>query len=261
MAKKPTHHPPVAGIYSRPINEQPGFILGGNAAVAGFGCCDFYIGQIPRAVAVETILAHHYSGRVVQNSYIHLGVFLAGKMLGVLQFGYALNPRCAGAIVAGTEVTQYLELNRMWLSDEAPRNSESRAISYCIKYIRRVCPQVAWIQSFADERCGGWGVVYQAANFEYLGHHKTTFYELDGETYHEMLLTTGKKGGTRGDYLRQNIERAKKCTLLQFRYIYFIRRSWRARLVKCVLPFPKPGQPLPNRRSVPWKRAKSFTAL
>lgn len=87
----------------------------------------------------------------------------------------------------------------MWLADSAPRNSESQALSYAIKYIRRVRPRVAWIQSFADERCGAWGVVYQAANFLYLRHHWTSFYELDGETYHEMLLSAHKKGGHCGE--------------------------------------------------------------
>ena len=60
----------------------------------------------------------------------------------------------------------------MWLSDDAPRNSESRAISYALKYIRRACPSVAWVQSYADERCQGLGVVYQACSFLYLGFHK-----------------------------------------------------------------------------------------
>jgi adenine modification enzyme len=256
MAPK-LHHPPIPGMYHQPETNDVGFINGTNS-VAGFGCRDFYVAMIPRALAVEIITTHHYSRRIVNNSYIHLGVFLAGKLQGVLQFGYALNPACAGAIVRETGTTQYLELNRMWLSDEAPRNSESRAISYSIKFIRRVCPQVAWIQSFADERCRGLGVVYQAANFLYLGHHWTEFYELDGETYHEMLLTTGKKGGTRGEYLRTHLERATKRRLLQFRYIYFIRRSWIPRLVKCPLPYPKPNQPLPNRRSKPWKRCCSL---
>lgn len=64
---------------------------------------------------------------------------------------------------------EHMELNRMWLSGAAPRNSESRAISYSIKYIRQACPSVAWIQSFADERCKSLGVVYQAVNF----HHPT----------------------------------------------------------------------------------------
>ena len=144
--------------------------------------------------------------------------------------------------MADTVQGEYLELNRMWLSDVAPRNSESRAISYAIKYIRRACPSVAWIQSFADERCGGLGVVYQAANFLYLGSHKTTFYMLDGETYHDMLLTAHKKGGKRGIFLRENLHRAEKRTLRQFRYIFFLKRSWMRRLKMPVKPYPKPGE-------------------
>jgi hypothetical protein len=158
----------------------------------------------------------------------------------VLQFGYTLNPARAGKIVAGTVQGEYLELNRMWLSDDAPRNSESRAISYSIKYIRRACPSVAWIQSFADERCGGLGVVYQASNFLYIGSHKKSFYELDGDTYHEMLITAHNKSGTRGRFLRENLHRAKKRTLRQFRYIFFIKRGWMRRLNFDVQSYPKP---------------------
>jgi len=183
----------------------------------------------------------HYSHRVVNNSYLHLGVYLDGALEGVLQFGYALCPARAGKVVADTVQGEYLELNRMWLSDVAPRNSESRAISYAVKYIRRACPSVAWIQSFADERCGGLGVVYQAANFLYLGSHRTTFYMLDGETYHDMLLTAHRKGGQRGAYLRANLHRAEKRTLRQFRYIFFLKRAWMKRLRMSVQPYPKPG--------------------
>ena len=116
---------------------------------------------IPCATAREIIRREHYSHSVVNNSYVNLGVFLEGAIVGVLQWGYALNPARAGKGVANTTQGQYLELNRMWLSDDAPRNSESRAISYSLKYIRRACPSVAWVQSFADERCQELGVVYQ----------------------------------------------------------------------------------------------------
>lgn len=248
MATKKDHHPAQPGEYTPPTTDQVGY-FNGQLALAGFGCSAFYIALIPRAEANRIIIANHYSGRIVMNSYIHLGVWVEGVMRGVLQFGYALNP-VAGAqkIVAGTQVDQYLELNRMWLDDIAPRNSESRALSYAFKFIKRACPKVAWVQSFADERCGGWGVVYQAANFLYLGHHRTSFYELDGEAYHPMLLTAHKKAGQRGEYLRANQHRATKRSLLQFRYIYLIKPAWRARFKKAPLPFPKPGQPLPDRR-------------
>jgi len=248
--KKPAHHPPTPGKYDHPQTDIPGYIAG-ELATAGFGSRQFYVAHIPRADAVAVILAKHYSRRVVNNSYIHLGVFMEQELVGVLQFGYALNPVCCSKYVADTKVTQYLELNRMWLDDKAPRNSESRAISYAIKYIRRVCPQVAWIQSFADERCGGWGVVYQASNFEYLGHHYTSFYELDGDTYHEMLLTAHTKGGQRGAHLRANVHRAIHRRLLQFRYIYFVKQAWRKRLKRPPLPYPKPGHDLPKHPRKP----------
>jgi len=75
---------------------------------------------------------------------------------------------------------------------------------------------------------------------QYLGSHKTTFYRLDGQWYHEMLLTAHRKGGTRGQYLRSNIDRAESGVFRQFHYIYFIKQSARQRLLRPVLPYPKP---------------------
>lgn len=157
MAQKPSHHPKAPGAYHAPKSDKPEYIQG-ETGLAGFGSRSFYVAQIPRVEANAVIKQHHYSRRIVANSYVHLGVFIDGVQVGVLQFGYALNP-VAGAtkIIEGTQVDQYLELNRMWLDDSAPRNSESRALSYAFKFIKRACPRVAWVQSFADERCGGWG--------------------------------------------------------------------------------------------------------
>ena len=235
------YHPPLLQPYAPPTSPSPIYIdaLGSRNAPQGFGTASFFVGQIPVALARGIICKYHYSRRVVNNSYLHLGVFLDGALCGVLQLGYALCPARAGKVVTGTVQGQYLELNRMWLSDAAPRNSESRAISYTIKYIRQACPQVAWIQSFADERCNGLGVVYQAANFLYVGSHKTEFYALDGETYHEMLLTTHQKNGQRGRYLVDNLHRATKHSFKQFRYLYFLKKDWQKRLNFPILPYPK----------------------
>lgn len=242
MARRPSHHPPLAGEVRRPTSETPGYIYGGSGAVAGFGCRDFYVATIARGAAVDIIRTHHYSRRVVQNSYVHLGLHIEGQLVGVLQLGYALNPHRASVVVANTGTTEYLELNRMWVDDAAPRNTESRAIAYAVRYIKRALPQVRWIQSFADERCGRWGVVYQAANFLYLGSHFTEFYELDGETYHKLLLTAHGKNGTRGPHLRANLHRATLRRLRQFRYIFFTKPKYRKDLRLRVLPYPKPGQ-------------------
>lgn len=234
-------HPPIAGEVHRPTSLEKGFIYG-SKAIAGFGNRDFYVAVIPVQQARKIIIANHYSGTIVNNSYVNLGVHLDGRLEGVLQFGYALNPHRVKHIVANTEKGEYLELNRMWLSDRAPHSSESRAISHAFKYIARAMPMVKWVQSFADERCGRLGVVYQASNFLFVGSHKTSFYELDGSTYHEMLLTAHRKGGGRGVHLRANIDRARRRSCRQFRYIYFIKKRYRKDLRLRPRPYPKPDQ-------------------
>lgn len=231
-------HPPVLSSYLPPAEGPPGYIMG-ETGPQGFGSADFYVAQIPYADAKAIIIRHHYSHRVVNNSYLHLGVFREGAFEGVLQWGYALNPARAGKVVEGTVQGQYLELNRMWLSDDAPRNSESRAISYALKYIRRACPGVAWVQSFADERCNGLGVVYQACSFLYVGYHVSTFYELDGEVYHKIIATCLTRGDNRARYLRENLHRVKVVKFRQFRYVRFLKTDWGKRLKLPVCPYPK----------------------
>ncbi|WP_291355860.1 hypothetical protein [Desulfovibrio sp.] len=238
-AQRKPYHPPALSAYLPPAGGAPGYLMGATGP-QGFGSAALYVAQIPGRLAREVIVRHHYSHSIVNNSYIHLGVFREGAFEGVLQWGYALQPARAGKVVAGTVQGQYLELNRMWLSDDAPRNTESRAISYALKYIRRACPGVAWVQSFSDERCKGLGVVYQACSFLYLGAHLTTFYLLDGEIYH-MIAATARGRGGRSAYLRANIHRAQEVRWRQFRYIRFLKSDWRRRLRLPVQPYPKPG--------------------
>lgn len=196
--------------------------------------------EIPRDQANDIVMANHYSGRVYSGTTIHLGLIVTGELVGVLQFGYAMNPASQQGVVRGTPITGYLELNRMWIDDSCGRNTESRALSYAIKFIRRERPDVEWIQSFADERCGLFGTVYQAAGFDYLGEHMGAFWELDGETYHKSLADRTAGAGRRGAYLRANISRARLLKLRQFRYIRFLKKGARKRLVLTIQPYPKP---------------------
>jgi adenine modification enzyme len=213
-------------IYS---NQQTLF---GSREVIGFGSADFYIKEIDRNKANEIIVKNHYSKKFYNATYIHLGVFINGELLGVLQYGYAMNPASCGSVVQGTQMDEYLELNRMWLDDRAIRNSESKAVSYSLKYIRSKFPNIKWIQSFADERCGGFGIVYQACNFGYYGEHVTTFWTLDGEIYHNSLMTRDPKLSKSAKYIQDNRDRATSEELRQFRYIFFINKKWQK---KCLL--------------------------
>lgn len=211
----------------------------------GFGDEELAVQVIPSATAKALIKANHYSKKVVNNSYVHLGVHWHEALSGCLQFGYLKNPACAGSIVEGTTSRQCLELNRMWLSDDLPHGIASKVLSYSIKYIRRAYPEVQWIQSFADERCNKFGLVYQAANFSYCGEHKTPFYKLDGEWYHVQAATQkNSKGRPLGPHtayyqFQQRMHEAERHTFRQFRYIYFLTDDARRRLKKRIQMAPK----------------------
>ena len=219
------------------LSEQS--TLFGGREVIGFGGDGFCVKEIQRDVANSVIKENHYSKKFYSASYIHLGVF-TDRLLGVLQLGYAMNPASQCGVVADTKIDEYLELNRMWLDDELPRNSESMAISYAIKYIKKKYPKISWIQSFADERCGCLGVVYQAANFLYCGEHSATFWEYEGTFYHNIIMTAklGKQGPA-GIVLQNNKDKATKHVLRQFRYIYFIKRFAKKNLLLKTEQYPK----------------------
>ncbi len=214
--------------------------LFGQRRAVGFGDEAFAVKEIDRGLANAIIVKNHYSRKFYSASYIHFGVFIEGELVGVLQFGYAMNPASQASVVADTAMDEYLELNRMWLDDCAPRNSESRALSCALKIIRAAYPKIKWVQSFADERCGLGGIVYQACNFRYYGEHRATFWELDGEFYHNILMTAKRgKEGSQGKHLQANAERAISHDLRQFRYIYFMKPRFAKKCLHAEKPYPK----------------------
>lgn len=217
-------------------NQQTLF---GAREIIGFGSDDWHVKEIDRKLANDLIVKNHYSKKFYNATYIHLGVFICGKLLGVLQYGYAMNPASCGSVVEGTQMDEYLELNRMWLDDKAKRNSETMAISYSLRYIRSKFPKIKWIQSFADERCGCFGIVYQAASFSFYGEHVSTFWTVDGEVYHNSLMTRDPKLSKSAKFLQDNKERATSEELRQFRYIKFIDKRWKKKCLLKEQPYPK----------------------
>ena len=111
----------------------------------------------------------HYSGKVVNNSQLHIGVFYQGRLEGALQFGPSLDKRKLIGLVEGTGWNEFVELNRMALTDKLPRNSESRAIAVSMRLLRKHAPHLKWVVSFADATQCGDGTIYRASGFVLTG--------------------------------------------------------------------------------------------
>lgn len=201
-----------------------------------------------------TIRRLHYSGKVTQNSQLHIGVFFEGNLEGAIQFGPSLDKRKIQGLVDGTGWNDFLELNRLAFSDRLPRNSESRALGVALRLLRREAPHVKWVVSFADATQCGDGTIYRAAGFVLTGIkesdalarlptgeviHKMTLHsqpmqprpELQGRTFYDV---------TGGRYNWKAYCEAAGATILpghQLRYIYFQDPTYRERLAVPELPF------------------------
>jgi len=218
------------------------------------GAKDIVLRPIERREADALVRRIHYSGKVVQNSQLHIGVFYQGKLEGAMQLGPSLDKRKIQGLVAGTPWNGFIELNRMAFTEALPRNSESRALSVAMRLLRRHAPHVQWVVTFADGAQCGDGTIYRAAGFVLTGINlsKNLVQLPSGQVVHKMTLesspTTARDelGGrtyydiTGGRYDLAAYVRSVGGVVIpgfQLRYIYFVDPSARARLSVPELPF------------------------
>lgn len=202
---------------------------------------DIIVKPITAQAANAVVKRIHYSGKVVNNSQLHLGVFLDGKLEGAMQFGPSIDKRRMQGLVTGTGWNGFIELNRMAFSDVLPRNSESRAMAVAFRLIKKHYPHIEWIVSYSDGTQCGDGAIYRAAGFNLCGikENKTILLMPSGEIIADKTLNNSnyiKKGESAGYWKRNG---AKPLIGFQLRYIYFLNPAARERLTVPVLPFSK----------------------
>ena len=183
-------------------------------------CREIVLKVIPASVANPFVRRVHYSGKVVNNSQLHFGAFLDGKLHGVMSFGPSMDKNKVIGLVADTGWNEFVELNRMAFDDVLPRNSESYCIGAALRAIRKQAPQIKWVISFADGTQCGDGTIYRASNFVLTGitKNKTIIEMPDGSAvagltldlqqpstkarYDKMCGLDPSKSYTRNDYIR-----------------------------------------------------------
>lgn len=224
---------------------------------------DIRIAPIKASDAAELIKRTHYSGKVVQNSQLHLGAFLDGRLEGAMSFGPSLDKRKMLGLVRDTPWNGFIELNRMAFSDRLPRNSESRALGVAFRMIRKTYPHLQWVVSFSDATQCGDGTIYRAAGFALTGIKKNNqvWVAPTGETFSRVSLTDGRSKQEQ-DQARRVVSRVtmtkganavtggasmkvyeeagfRPLEGFQLRYMYFLDPTARERLTVPILPFSK----------------------
>ena len=116
------------------------------------------------------------------------GKFDIPEMIGVCIYTRPAGPS-AGQTYYPEAPDRVLELRRLCLIDETPKNAESYFVGRTLRWLRQ---NTDWefVISYADEEQGHKGVIYKASNFKYLG--KTSSgkkLEVDGKSFHIRTLS------------------------------------------------------------------------
>lgn len=212
----------------------------------------------------------HYSGKVVPNSQLHLGVFLNGVLEGAMQFGPSMDKRKVQGLVRDTAWNGFIELNRMAFSDRLPRNSESRALGVAFRMIKKHYPHIEWVISFSDGTQCGDGTIYRASGFVLTGIRRNSqILDWDGKLIAKKTLDNANYPKPGGKYFSRHLietGQAKALDGYQLRYVYFLNRDAKDRLTVPILPFSEidkigAGMYRGERVSVESRRVKQAMAL
>ena len=117
---------------------------------------------IPSRVASRLVVAHHYLHRRPPISYA-FGLVDGGMVQGVVTFGTPPS-RHLQMSACPSDPSRTIELNRLWVSDSLPGNTESWFVSRALKLMP---PRI--VVSYADTAHGHVGYIYRALNFNYAG--------------------------------------------------------------------------------------------
>ena len=201
---------------------------------------DLLIKPITSKAAAVICKSIHYSGKVVQNSQVHLGVFLDGKCGGVMQFGPPMDRNRMAGLVRGTRPREMIELNRMAFAEWLPRNGESRALGVAMRLLRDRYPHLKWVVSFADGCQCGDGTIYRAAGFALTGIKKNaSLLRMPDGTVMAKKSLDDKIDKRSGAYGSVAAVRSGAVPLVgfQLRYVYFLHKAERCNLVPNEIPF------------------------
>jgi hypothetical protein len=206
---------------------------------------DYKIELIDKKIAKELIVKNHYSHKWTSCRY-SIGLFDGNNLIGVAVYGFPVGRQTVKSITPNLENSDVLELTRLWLVDEAPKNSESYFLGKTFQWLKTNTP-VKVLISYSDPMYNHMGVIYQATNWIYQGNNtmliKGYLHKINGVVMHPRsvvaLYGTIKEVELKKiDPNYERIEMKKK-----HRYIYILNKKDRKKIINelkhKIVPYPK----------------------
>ena len=201
---------------------------------------DLRLIPISREDAKKIIVRNHYSHSIPGGTKMSFGTVLNGRLLGVMTFG--VGPFYGYKLVNGATPDDVVTLTRLWLSDELPKNCESKMLGIALRSLKRDT-SLKFVIAYSDPAVGHLGIIYQSTNWLYTGFSSATpLYDIGDGILHHSRSLAHELGSHSIRYLTlQGINARIVPQSAKHRYIYFLDSSWRSRLVVPILPYAKKG--------------------
>jgi len=143
---------------------------------------DFSITQLKGKEHLDWLLKKHYAKRLPSISYAFGLQDLEKNIVGVITFGSPPNKEYNdGKCIFNSERVKTLELNRLVINSDMPKNTASYFIMGAVNKL----PKPTALVSYADANQNHHGYVYQATNWMYTGTSakKYKYFFEDGSTF------------------------------------------------------------------------------
>jgi hypothetical protein len=207
---------------------------------------DYRIERIATGLAQEVIVAEHYLHRKAPCEHAYGLYSPDSKLCGVVMYGTPSSAPLRSGIAGPEHALNVIELTRLWVHDDVPRNGESFLIGNTVRLNTKEI-----VVSFADTSQGHSGTVYQATNWLYTGlSAKRTDWVVEGIDKHGQTWgdkhTAAEMRALYGDRFRLQPRPRKH------RYVYLNgsrtrRRHLFADLRYAIQPYPEPTRTARDR--------------
>ena len=199
----------------------------------------YFIERIDYKTAIDIVIKYHYLHRKAPCSFA-FGLIekTTQKIKGVIIYGTPSSSSLRQGICGRDEKNNVIELTRLWISDDVPKNGESFLIGNTLKKVNKEI-----IVSYAEIQQGHLGIVYQATNWIYTGlSAKRTNWAIEGINKHSQTIadkySSKELKEIYGDKFTL-VERPRK-----HRYVYFNcdkrrKKDLFSKLKYPILPYPK----------------------
>lgn len=142
---------------------------------------------VDNAAALYAVKNWHYSKSLPTAPVLRIGVWEDAQFIGAVCFSRGASPHLGKAY--GLQQTDLCELTRVALKKH--KTMVTRILKIAISLLRKQCPRLKIIVSFADSNEGHHGGIYQGGNWVYTGMTAPKFEYVDrfGKRWHDRQVS------------------------------------------------------------------------